>query len=185
MMKKLMMALCFMFASVHPQDFKQEDFDQQETDLAFQELIYDMGVVLAVQNPIVNNATGTQALINLYNQVEQVNQIVDLFMMIDEELVDLDITTIEDLIDYEINQNEPIAQSCIAWLAAYQKVFTIFLEIHGQQASFIDWCHDMAFVASLDSDTQLEDPSYEALWQAVYEVLQAQKVFEAALQELE
>lgn len=180
MIKKLTVMFLMLFVGVQAQDF-----DQQEIDLSYQELIYDMGISLTRQETIVDNTTAKNALINLYNEVEQVNQIIDLFMMIDEELVELEISTVEDLIDFEIEMNKNMAQSCIAWLAAYQHVFTIFLEIHGSDASFIDWCHDIVFITSLQGDEELENPLYQKLWQASYEVLEAQKVFEAALQELE
>jgi hypothetical protein len=180
MIKKLMMMCLMLFPAIQAQDI-----DQQDIDLEYQELIYDMGISLIRQQTIIDNVTAKNALVNLYNEVEQVNQIIDLFMIIDEELVELEISTVEDLIDFQIEMNKNMAQSCIAWLAAYQHVFTIFLEIHGSEASFIDWCHDIVFIASLEGDEELENPLYEKLWQASYEVLEAQKVFEVALQELE
>ena len=180
-----MMIFCLMFIAVQAQDFDQQDADQQTIDFAFQELVYDMGISLAGQNLIVDNQSAKDALINVYNQVDQVNQIVDLFMMIDEEIVGQEISTIEDLIDYEIAMHDNLAQSCIAWLAAYQNAFMIFLEIHGPDASFVDWCQDVVFISSLQGDEELENPAYEALWQASYDVIEAQKDFEAALQEIE
>lgn len=180
MIKKLMFMFLMIFAVAQAQDE-----DQQVSDFAFQELIYDLGRNLADQEVIVDNATAKNALIHAYYQVDQVNQILDLFMMIDEEIADQEIVTVEDLIDYEMAMNKNMAESCIAWLAAYQKVFIIFLEIHGPDASFIDWCHDVMFISSLQGDEELQDPAYEKLWQASYDVIEAQKVFENELQELE
>ncbi len=184
-----MMTLCLMFATFHAQDVDQDytcqqddSFDQVAIDLAFQELIYDMGICLAGQDLIVDNQSAKDAFINVYNQIEQVNQIIDLFMIIDEELVEQEITTIEDLIDYEIAVEDNVAQSCIAWLAAYQKVFIIFLQIHGSDASFVDWCQDVIFMSELEDGQELDNLDYFALWQASLDVMKAQKEFEAALQ---
>ena len=191
MIKKLMMVFCLMFAFVQAQDidpdysYKYDNNIDQVIDLAFQEFIYDMGICLAGQDTIVDNVTGIDALVNVYHQIDQAGQILDLFMMIDDELVAADVSSVEDLIAYEMVMHNDLAQACIAWLAAYQNVFTVFLKIHGSDASFIDWCNDVVFLSEIEDGKNLKDAGYQALWQASVDVLQAQAVFEVALQQLD
>lgn len=176
MIKKLFLIVLTLFATAQAQDLQQES-----CDLAFQELIYDIGMSLAVQNLIVDNVTARDAMLNVYEDVEQVTQIVDLFLMIDEEMVELEITTIDALVDYEMQNHKKIAESCIAWLFAYQNLFKVFVTIHPQDNSFEVWCDDVLFISSLEEGQELEDLGYAQLWQASYDVLEAQSNFEETL----
>ncbi len=181
MIKKLLALIFALFSCVHA----QQDDDSALFDFAFQELIYDIGVNLAQQQKIIDDVSAKDALMNVYEQVDQVAQIVDLFMMIDDEIVELGISSIEELIDFELDHNENMAQACIAWLAAYQKVFNIFIQIHGPNGSFVDWCYDIVIISAVDEVQELQDPLYEQLWHAGYEALQAQREFEDSLKALE
>ena len=182
MIKKIIMMFClFMFSHVPAQD----PMDQINFDMAFQELLYEMGMNLAQQDLIVDSNLARQAVINLYNQVDDFHEIVDLFMMIDEELVQAQITTIQDLIDYHVVMHNDIAQAFLAWLVAYQQTFIIFIQIHGSNASFIDWCSDIMLLSNLEQDQELQDPLYQDLLQACCYTLQIQVDLELLLEDLE
>lgn len=180
MMKKLALIFAMIFVPMHAQDF-----DQQAMDLALQELIYDMGMSLSDQDLIVDGPSAKNALLNVYQQVEQVAQIIELFMIIDEELVALDISTIDNLIDFELNHHPVMAQACINLLSAYQNLFILFIQLHGQNVSFEVWCQDVQLISSLPEGQEFLDPAYEQLWQASYDVIEAQKDFEDSLENLE
>lgn len=178
-MKKLFLIVVTFFATVQAQDV-----DQDDANIAFQELIYDMGICLADQDTIIDAPTAKSALLHLYQDVSQVMQIVDLFMIIDEEVVEQKITTVEELIDYEIEIQQDAAQAGIAWLSAYQNLFIIFTALH-DDVSFEVWCDDMAFFASLADDEEPSDQDYLELWYASCAVLEAQADFEDALKDCE
>jgi hypothetical protein len=180
MMKKLFLILLTFFAAVQAQDTDQDDLD-----FAFQELVYDMGISLARQNLIIDMPTAKNALLNVYQDVTQVMQIVDLFMIIDEEIVEQNITTIDALIDFEINGKQAIAQTGIAWLSAYQNLFIVFTSLHPEDSSFEVWCDDMAFFASLEDGQEPVEPAYLELWQASCAILDVQEAFEYALKNIE
>ena len=180
MMKKLFLIVVTFFATIQAQDVNQDD-----ANLAFQELIYDMGICLADQDTVVDVPTAKAALLHLYQDVSQVMQIVDLFMIIDEEVVEQKITTVEELIDYEIEIQQDAAQYGIAWLRAYQDLFIIFTALHNNDVSFEVWCDDMAFFGSLADDEEPSDPNYLELWYASCAVLEAQADFEDALKDFE
>ena len=180
MIKKIMFIFCYIFLSLQDQDA-----NEIRIDLAYQELVYDFGMLLIEHESIIDSQTAKIALVDVYNNLPQVHQILDLIMIIDEELCESNITNIEDLIDFEINVHEDIVQASILWLAAYQNVFEIFVDIHGPDASFVDWCYDIVFLESLQGDEDLQDPAYEKLWQACCDAMQAQKAFEDVWSEIE
>lgn len=180
MMKKIFLIVLSFFVTVHAQDMNQDDFD-----IAYQELVYDIGMSLAKQNTVVDLPTAKNALSSVYQAIPDVMQIIDIYMMTDEEIVKHQITTIDALIDYEINGNQAIAQTGIALLSAYQNLFTVFMAMHAKDSSFEIWCNDMAFLASLPDDQPIEDPNYAQLWLASCVVLNAQDDFGLALRNVE
>ncbi len=159
--------------------------DQDDQALVFQELIFDIGMNLVYQDTVVDRATMKDALAHLYQNVYEVMQIVDMYMMIDEEFIAQNITTLDQLIDYELDGDEQLAQAAIAWLSAYQTLFIMFTAIHQEDCSFEAWCNDMAFLASLADDEQPEDVEYVMLWLAASEFYDAQIDLEYALKDLE
>jgi len=198
-MKKLFLIASMFFGVVHAQDedFDQDyvaidfeyqdendDYDDDYVDIAYEQLVYDVGISLANQDLIVDTQTAKNALLSLYQNVTEVTQIVDLFMMIDDEIVELDITTIDELFDYELQNNESVVQACVAWLIAYQNLFIVFQSMHPEN-SFEVWCQDMMYFGSLADDEQPTDSDYLELWQACVAVLQAQEDFEDELADLE
>lgn len=180
MIKKMFFIVLAFFTTMQVQSQDQDDIDS-----AFHELIYNMGICLSEQNTIVDAITAKHALLNLYQNVGQITQIVDLFMVVDEEIIEQNITTVEELIDYEINSQNVIAQAGIAWLQAYQDLFIIFKSLHEDDISFEIWCDDMAFFDSLADDEEPEDPDYLAFWHASCAMLNAQADFEDALKDIE
>ncbi|MDP3787809.1 MAG: hypothetical protein Q8Q60_00655 [Candidatus Chromulinivorax sp.] len=158
-----------------------QDYDQDDLNPALQELVFDVGMSLAEQNTIVDIMSMKDALSHVYQDVYDVAQIVDMYMMIDEEIVEQNITTLDALIDYEINGNEVLAQAAIAWLLAYQDLFIIFTAIHQKDSSFEVWCEDMAILESLTDDEMPEDVAYLQLWLAACVFYEAQADFEYAL----
>jgi hypothetical protein len=201
-MKKLFLIACMFVGSINAQDenfdqdyidleYAYDDFDQDYEDdndyidLAIEELIYEMGVKLAEQDLIVDAQTTKQALLSLYQNIEQVTQVVDLFMMIDDEIAQLDITNMDELFEYELNHHPEMVQACVVWLKAYQNMFMIFESMHSEDSSFEVWCQDMLYFGALADDEQPTEPDYLELWQAAVAVLQAQEDFEDALDDLE
>ncbi len=180
MIKKLFLMGLMFFATAQAQDYDQDDYNP-----AFQELVFDVGMSLAEQNTIEDLASMKEALLQVYQDVYDVAQIIDMFMMIDEEIVEQNITTLDALIDYEINGDEDFAQIAIAWLSAYQDLFIIFKAMHQEDSSFDVWCNDIAFLGSLEDDEMPEDADYIQLWLAVYIFYQAQEDFEYALKSIE
>ncbi len=203
MMKKLFLIVCMFFGAVHAQDkdyvgidfeyqdqdsnvdYEDDDYGDDFIDIAYEELVYDVGMNLANQDLIVDIDTAKNALLSLYQNVVQVTQIVDLFMMIDDEIVELNITTMDELFEYELNNHESVMQACVAWLTAYQNMFIVFQSIHSENASLEVWCQDMLYFGLLVDDEQPTDPDYLELWQAGLEVLETQEVFEDALVDIE
>lgn len=180
MIKRLFLIAMTFFVTAQAQDF-----DQSALEVAFQELIYDMGMSLVDQDLIIDVATAKNALLNIYENVEQVQQIIDLQMGMDSELVENQVTTIDQLIDFEIDAHENVIQTGVVWLTAFQKLFTTFMALHPVDASFQAWCHDIEFISSFQDGQEQLDPAYLQLWQAGYEVVQAQEKFEDALREVE
>jgi hypothetical protein len=200
--RKLFLMAVLFFGSINAQDDNSDEYysdveyayedseeeyegDDNYIDLAIEELIYEMGMNLAEQDLIVDGITAKQALLSLYQNVEEVTQIVDLFMMIDDEIAALDITTIDELFEYELHNHSDMVQACVAWLTAYQNMFIIFQSIHADDSSFEVWCQDMLYFGALADDEQPTDPDYLELWQAGVAVLQAQDDFEDALADIE
>ena len=179
MLKRLFLIVLTSFACLQGQEIAEK-----VTDLAFQELVYDMGMNLADQHLVVDGPTLKKALVCLYEDVQQVTQIIDLFLIIDEELVEQNITTIDQLVDYEIATHPYVVESAITWLSAYQKLFMIFMALHPQDASFETWCNDIEFISSLQDDEEPADPGYVIFWQASYAVMQAQADFEDTLRDI-
>lgn len=181
MMKKLFGIFLAFFVTMHA----QQDSDQENLSFAVQELVYDMGISLAQQDTVIDLPTAKKVLSSMYQAIPDVMQIVDIYMMIDEEIVAQEITTIDALIDYEIDGQPVIAQTGIALLSAYQDLFTIFIAMHPEDSSFEVWCNDMVFLDSLADDEQPEDSDYVQLFLASCAVLNAQEDFEFALRNIE
>ena len=201
-MKKLFLIACMFVGSINAQDdnfdqdyidveYAYDDFDQDyeddndDIDLAIEELIYEMGMNLAEQDLIVDAQTAKQALLSLYQNVEQITQVIDLFMMIDYEVAELNITNLDELFEYELNNHPEMVQACVTWLIAYQNMFMIFESIHSDDSSFEVWCQDMLYFAALADNEQPTDSDYLQLWQAGVAVLQTQEDFEDALDDIE
>ncbi len=201
-MKKLFLIACMFVGSINAQDdnsdqdyidveYAYDDLDQDyeddndDIDLAIEELIYEMGMNLAEQDLIIDAQTAKQALLSLYQNVEQVTQVIDLFMMIDYEVAELNITNLDELFEYELNNHAEMVQACVAWLIAYQNMFMIFQSMHSGDSSFEVWCQDMLYFGALADDEQPTEPDYLELWQAGVAVLQAQEDFEDALDDIE
>ncbi|MBV8661218.1 MAG: hypothetical protein JO129_03690 [Candidatus Dependentiae bacterium] len=180
MIKRLFLIAMAFFVTAQAQDF-----DEDALEVAFQELIYDIGMSLVDQNLITDVATAKNALLYIYQNVEQVQQIIDLQIGMDSELIENQTTTIDQLIDFEMNSHEDIVRAGIAWLTAYQQLFIAFVALHPADTSFQSWCDDIEFISSLSDDQEPVGSIYLPLWQASYAVIQAQENFEEALRELE
>lgn len=159
-----------------------QDYDQQDDNIAYYELVFDIGMNLAQQKQIEDMSSLQEALSEVYQQVDQVAQIVDVYMMMDEDLAHQNISSVAELIDYEIGGDEVLAQAMVAWLSAYQTLFFVFTAIHQpQDHTFEVWYDDIQFLGSLTDDELPEDVAYRALLCAVQIFYEAQADFEAAL----
>lgn len=163
-------------AQVHP---------QEHLDIAFQELIYTMGMNFVKQNPIVDCSSAKNALLHTYEEVDQVRQIVDVFMEIDEEIVARNITTVDALLDFEMKSHPRIVQTGLDWLSAYQQVFTIFVGMHQDDRSFEVWRNDVALITCMQDDHIVVDDEYVNLYEAICTMLETQAMFEDALKNCE
>lgn len=179
MMKKILFMLMAFILPLQAQNQAQEEFDP-----AFQELLYDIGMQLAQQNKIVDVSSAKVASDSLYQNVPQLTQLVDLYLMVDEACLEQNITNLDSLIDYTIQSNELFARAMIAWLGATQNLFVEFVSLYGSDASFDDWCSVVMFMASLEGN-QPENPAYLNFWLAGVALLQAQENLGNAFRALE
>lgn len=180
MIKRLFLIFLACISTVQAQDV-----DPEAVDIAFQGLIYDIGMSLSDQDVIFDRLTAKDALLHVYHEVEQATQIVDLLLVIDEETIEQNITTVDELIDYKMNSHDDVERTLIAWLAAYQNLFTVFIALHDSDVSFDTWCCDVDFVASLQDYQEITDSGYVEFWHASYVVMEAQRNFELALKSAE
>jgi hypothetical protein len=117
-----------------------------------QEIFYDSGICLANQKKIADWKDLKQAIAAIYNNVEEIQQIVDLYLMMNGAPVNKETLPSDQLMDmiYKeiIQHNEcvDLYTDVIALAAAYQQIFYIFIEISPRE-------HSLAiFVSCLDSN---------------------------------
>jgi len=179
-MKKLFLIFIAFMSSVQAQDV-----NSGAAEVAFQELIYDIGISLSDQDIIFDRPTTKNALLHVYEELDEVSQIVDLLLVIDEEMVEQQITTAEELLDYKIDSHEDVEKTLIAWLTAYQNLFIVFIALHDSDVSFDTWCSDIDFVTSLQDYQEIVDSGYVEFWHASYVFMDAQRNFEVVLRSTE
>ncbi|MGZ6255085.1 MAG: hypothetical protein ACXWL5_03805 [Candidatus Chromulinivorax sp.] len=175
--KMLCMAMT-LFVTVHGQYDNGGQIDE-----AFQELIYNIGMHLAQEPVIQDGHDAKKILLKMYDQIDTVTQIIDLFLEIDDVAQEQNVTTFSQMLDYEKKVHPAMIDAGIIWLQAYQELFKIFVEIHKENCSFGVWCQDAAIILAIE-DGQVEDPAYLKLWQAGYKVMLAQYDFEQVIKDL-
>jgi len=157
-----------------------------DLEFASQKLLYDMGISLSHQPQVVDITTAKEAMFGVYQEVEQVTQMIDLLIMIDDEFVSHDITTFEDLVRYEYQVNPHLMIAGALWIQEFQNLFVIFLQLHdGQDASFEVWCHDLQLHAELDEEDidKLANPLYVDFLRAGFAMYRAERNLEKAFQQ--
>lgn len=185
MIKKVWLTLGCLFSfgmiSIGASNFSNDQGIQD----AYYNLIYDMGIALAKQPEIVDVASTKQALLSIYDTVDQAGQIIDLFMQFDPEIIDLKIESFSDLVDYSSVHSPDAFQACFQWLVLYQELFTIFCQHHGVHISFEQWVNDINVISNIDTLDELQglhEDYFKYLWIASCAMLEAQAAFEDILQ---
>ncbi len=159
--------------------------DQECIEIAYQELVYEIGMSLAEQDVIIDIQTAKNALLQIYQEIDEVGQIVDIFIESDEELIEYNITSLDAFFDYALDSNELVAQRFITWIITYQNLFKVFQSLHSAENSFATWCQDMLYIESIEDSEELTTIGYLELWQASIMLLEAQADFEDVLAGLE
>lgn len=179
MLKKICMLIVLFFVSV------QAESDDSFCDNQLQKLVYAMGMSLAQQDPIYDQASIQNALINVSQDVPAMAKILQFFLISDQEMVMHHINSIPALIDYQFEKHYDLAVAAVVWLAAFQDVFVIFNQLHSYNCSFEIWSADMEYLESWTDTLQFEEnPDYAILWQACVNMIHAQDDFTAELNAL-
>ena len=127
MMKKCLLIL-LTFSSVVCAGYR--DYTPQD-----QEIFYDSGICLANQKKITDWEGLKKAVAVIYNNVEEIQQIIDLFFMVNGTSISKEISPSDQLMDIihkEISEHDEYADVCtdaILLAAAYQQIFYIFIEV--------------------------------------------------------
>jgi len=179
-LKKLLLMTLLVFVGVQAQDNSEVD-----VDFAFEQLVYVMGMSLAEQNTIVDEVSAQKAILALYEDVEQVALITDVFLQIDNEMLEHNVNTVEDLIAFELKEHHDLAMAIIILLATYQDVFMIFKNLHPQDISFEAWCKDLSVLSLMSDEDELIEAGYFDFYQACVLMLEAQNHLEYELKALE
>jgi len=124
----------------------------EASDLAYQQFKFEIGINLVQQDFIVDWQSTESAMLQAYQDVDNLSQIIDLYLMIDETLQANNITTFQALINFYITPNQEVSQAVTEWLAAYQDLFLTFVALHNYQVSFNDWLADLEQLALLQDD---------------------------------
>lgn len=178
MIKKLLLMFMSFIVFLHA-----ENNDINSIDRAFQVLVYEVGMSLSTKSNIEDFTTAKTILLQVEQEVETFSDVVNLFLEIDPEVQEHNITSFEQLIDYEYQHSNRVVNACIVWLQAYQNVFKVFNQIHGDQASFDLWEQDIDIIMNIDDNQKLVDLLYEQLWQAGYQAIIAQQDLEQAIKD--
>jgi hypothetical protein len=182
MMRKLFLIFGMIFLVLKAEEDIYEDYEDVRD---FNELIYQIGMSLSYQAKITDYATAKDAFLNVYNKVDQVTQIFNLFFEANYELAELNITDIDQLIDYVLSCNQEIIAAGVLCLSKYQKLFSIFIAMHPYNNSFEIWEKDMDYILSLKEGQMPKEKNYINFWHATYDLMQSQKDFEILLEKLE
>lgn len=144
MMKKCLLIL-LTFSSVIYAGYR--DYTSQD-----QEVFYDSGMCLARQKKIADWKGLKQAIAVIYNDIEEIQQIIDLFLMVNGTSISKDVLPSDQLMDMihkQISEHNEYADVCtdaILLAAAYQKIFYIFIEVCPCQPSLA------VFVSCVDNN---------------------------------
>lgn len=181
MFKKILLIISFFTVAI-----KAQDIEQVQMQDALDQLLYTIGMNLAAQTTIQDEVIGKTVLLRLYDQVPQVAQIIDMFLMLDQEMVDYNITSCDQLIDYEVNEHYDLAMSLIVFAASLQNVFVQFNLLHPDDASYQVWRSDIAYLGSINSEDDLANLNdYAALYEACSVMIESQLHLEYEFKALE
>lgn len=127
MMKKL---LFFLLLSIVPVHGGYEDYEQQE-----QQAFYDVGICLAQQNKIDDWSSLKQAAAGMYDNIEDIQELVDLFLIMNGVSINQitePMNQLFDIIEQEIardySEYNHIQMSFVELIAIYQDLFSFFLQ---------------------------------------------------------
>lgn len=156
--------------------------DYTPQDQAF---FYESGICLATQSKIVDWQSLKQVTAVLYHDIEEIQQIVDLFLMMNGTFIEEGVTGADQLmnvISQQIAEHQEylyIELDFIALAAACQDLFCVYLEVCPCEPSLV------AFTNCLDSnDTSISVDSKKRLMQSYHDFTIRFNKFQITVQEI-
>jgi len=148
-MKKILLTLLFVFSGLQ---------GQENENLGFQKLQFDIGINLVCQDQIVDWKTAEKSVLSAYQEVDNFAQFINIYLMIDEVMVVENITSLEGMINYHTQENDKIKQLLTNWLFSYQNIYSIFISIHDiDDISFQTWLDDLKMIQETE---MFDNPLY-------------------------
>lgn len=143
-----------------------------------QELFYNAGISFAHQVKIVDGQSLKDATVGVYNEVQDLQDLVNLFVVIDENIDEENIPSFDQLIDIFDDQMsqadgyEDFKVDLIILMESYQRIFSIFIKMCPDELSF------ETFVANLNDCLESSDDLHEEMKEALNDFTNAFNIFE-------